>query len=57
MPRTAGLFLLGSAAIAGLPLLNGFASEWLVFQALLRGFFSAERLTRIVLPLGGACSP
>ena len=54
MPRTAGFFLLGSAAIAGLPLLNGFASEWLVFQALLRGFFSAERLTRIVLPLGGA---
>ena len=54
MPHTAGLFLLGSAAIAGLPLLNGFASEWLVFQALLRGFFSAERLTRIVLPLGGA---
>jgi hydrogenase-4 component B len=53
MPRTAALFLLGSAAIAGLPLLNGFASEWLVFQALLRGFFSAERLTRIVLPLGG----
>jgi len=54
MPRTAALFLLGSAAIAGLPLTNGFASEWLVFQALLRGFFSAERLTRIVLPLGGA---
>jgi formate hydrogenlyase subunit 3/multisubunit Na+/H+ antiporter MnhD subunit len=53
-PRTAGLFLLGSAAIAGLPLLNGFASEWLVFQALLHGFFFAERLTRIVLPLGGA---
>ena len=50
MPRTAGLFLLGSAAIAGLPLLNGFASEWLVFQALLVGFFSAERLTRVVLP-------
>jgi hydrogenase-4 component B len=54
MPRTAGLFLLGSAAIAGLPLLNGFASEWLVFQALLHGFLSAEKLTRIVLPLGGA---
>ena len=54
MPRTAGLFLLGSAAIAGLPLTNGFASEWLVFQALLHGFLSAERLTRIVLPLGGA---
>jgi len=54
MPRTAGLFLLGSAAIAGLPFLNGFASEWLVFQALLGGFFAAEKLTRVVLPLGGA---
>lgn len=54
MPRTAALFLAGSLAIAGLPFLNGFASEWLVFQSLLSGFASAERLTRIVLPLGGA---
>jgi hydrogenase-4 component B len=54
MPRTARLFLLGAAAIAGLPLLNGFASEWLVFQSLLRGFLSAERLTRIAFPLAGA---
>ena len=54
MPRTAALFLLGSAAIAGLPLLNGFASEWLVFQALLGGFFAAARPTRVLLPLGGA---
>ena len=54
MPRTAGLFLLGSAAIAGLPLLNGFASEWVVFQALLCGSVSAQRLVRIALPLGGA---
>lgn len=54
MPRSAALFLVGSAAIAGLPLLNGFASEWLVFQALLGGFSSAERLTRVALPLGGA---
>jgi hydrogenase-4 component B len=54
MPRTAGLFLVGSAAIAGLPFLNGFASEWLVFHALLAGFASAQRLTRILLPLGGA---
>jgi hydrogenase-4 component B len=54
MPRSAGLFLLGSLAISGLPFLNGFASEWLVFQALLRGFFEADRLTRVMLPLGGA---
>ena len=31
MPRTAVLFLVGAAAISGLPPLNGFVSEWLVF--------------------------
>jgi hydrogenase-4 component B len=35
MPWTAGAFLVGSLAIAGLPPLNGFASEWLTLQALL----------------------
>jgi formate hydrogenlyase subunit 3/multisubunit Na+/H+ antiporter MnhD subunit len=33
MPITAALFLAGAAAISGLPPLNGFASEWLVFLA------------------------
>jgi len=37
MPHTALYFLVGSAAIAALPPLNGFASEWLVFQSLLAG--------------------
>jgi hydrogenase-4 component B len=36
MPRTAALVLIGSAAIAALPPLNGFAGEWLLFQSLLR---------------------
>lgn len=36
MPITAGLFLLGGLAIAGLPPLNGFVSEFLVYNALLR---------------------
>jgi hydrogenase-4 component B len=36
MPWTAACFLLGSAAIAALPPLNGFVSEWLTFQALLQ---------------------
>lgn len=36
MPWTGAAFLLGAAAIAGLPPLNGFASEWLTLQALLR---------------------
>src|SRR5438128_2691269 len=34
MPWTAASFLLGSAAIAALPPLNGFVSEWLTFLAL-----------------------
>jgi hydrogenase-4 component B len=37
MPHTAALFLVGSAAAAALPPLNGFASKWLVFQSLLSG--------------------
>lgn len=37
LPATTFLFLLGSLAISGLPPLNGFASEWLTFQALLAG--------------------
>jgi hydrogenase-4 component B len=37
MPQTAALVLVGSAAAAALPPLNGFASEWLIFQALLSG--------------------
>ena len=35
LPWTGGAFLVGALAIAGLPLLNGFASEWLTLQALL----------------------
>ncbi len=34
MPYTALFFLVGAVAISGLPPLNGFASEWLTFQAL-----------------------
>lgn len=37
MPWTAGLFLLGAVAICGLPPLNGFVSEFLVYAGLLRG--------------------
>ncbi|HRI11708.1 MAG TPA: proton-conducting transporter membrane subunit [Verrucomicrobiota bacterium] len=34
MPWTAGLFALGSLAVSGLPPLNGFVSEWLVYLGL-----------------------
>jgi hydrogenase-4 component B len=34
MPWTAGCFVLGAGAISGLPPLNGFVSEWLIFVGL-----------------------
>ena len=37
MPWTALCFLIGAVAIAGLPPLNGFVGEWLLFQSLLPG--------------------
>jgi hydrogenase-4 component B len=35
MPYTSALFLVGAAAISALPPLNGFVSEWLLFQAII----------------------
>ena len=40
MPWTAGAFLIGAMSIAGLPPLNGFASEWLTLQSLLHAALS-----------------
>jgi len=37
MPLTAFFFLIGSLAISALPPFNGFASEWITFQALFAG--------------------
>jgi hydrogenase-4 component B len=55
MPWTGLFFLVGAMAISGLPPLNGFASEWLTFQAFLYGFRgSAEPLVRLLFPVGGA---
>ena len=47
MPWTTLFFLLGSIAIAGLPPLNGFVSEWLTMQALL----SSYQVPNVVLQL------
>ncbi len=54
MPWTGVFFLVGAMAISGLPLLNGFTSEWLTFQALLLGFASTPGLARLNFPLAGA---
>lgn len=52
MPRTGGCFLIGAAAICGLPPLNGFVSEFLVFLASFQGV-SAEHLPAVTPILGG----
>jgi hydrogenase-4 component B len=44
LPFTAFCFLTGALAIAGLPPLNGFVSEWLLFQSLLPGISSSAKL-------------
>ena len=55
MPWTGLFFLVGAMAISGLPPLNGFASEWLTFQAFLFGFRgSNEPLVLFLFPVGGA---
>ena len=54
MPRTAFLFLVGAVAIAGLPPLNGFVSEWLTYQSLLRGFGITQNLVLLLFPISGA---
>jgi hydrogenase-4 component B len=51
MPRTACCFLIGAAAISGLPPLNGFVSEWLVFQALLGGSKLPSPELAVLMPL------
>ncbi|MDO8542414.1 MAG: hydrogenase 4 subunit B [Opitutaceae bacterium] len=54
LPRTAFFFLVGAVAISALPPLNGFVSEWLTYQALLRGFDATPSLFRLMFPLAGA---
>lgn len=45
LPRTGVLFLIGSAAISGLPLLSGFAGEFAIFLGLVRGTAAAANGT------------
>ena len=54
MPRTALFFLVGAAAISALPPLNGFVSEWLVFQALLGGAAIPRSEVAVLMPVAVA---
>jgi NADH:ubiquinone oxidoreductase subunit 5 (subunit L)/multisubunit Na+/H+ antiporter MnhA subunit len=54
LPATSALFLVGAAAISALPPLNGFASEWLAFQAVLLSPDLPQWALRLEVPaIGG----
>ena len=54
MPWVAWLTLVGCLAIAGLPPLNGFVSEWLLLQAFLFANEVPHTFVNMLLPIGGA---
>ncbi|MGC2329820.1 MAG: proton-conducting transporter membrane subunit, partial [Candidatus Acidiferrales bacterium] len=54
MPYTAGAFLVGALAISAVPPFNGFVSEWLMLQTLLRSAEFSSTALRLVFALCGA---
>jgi hydrogenase-4 component B len=54
MPWTGWAFVVGCAAIAGLPPLNGFASEWMTLQSLLHVGFSPTPVVSVAGALATA---
>ncbi len=54
MPWVAWLMLVGVLAIAGLPPLNGFVSEWLLLQSFLFAQQVPHTFVNMLLPLGAA---
>jgi hydrogenase-4 component B len=50
MPWTTALFCLGAVAICGLPPLNGFVSEWLVYLGLFDAAISRAPSTWVAIP-------
>jgi NADH:ubiquinone oxidoreductase subunit 5 (subunit L)/multisubunit Na+/H+ antiporter MnhA subunit len=54
MPQTALLFLGGCLAISALPPLNGFVSEWLVFQSVLTSPELPQWSLKLMVPAVGA---
>jgi hydrogenase-4 component B len=53
MPWTSALFLIGVLAISALPPLNGFVSEWLTLQTILRAALLSSTGIKIVFALAG----
>ena len=54
MPWVATLALIGTLALAGLPPLNGFVSEWLLLQAFLSTPSIPHAFVNMIVPVGAA---
>ena len=55
MPQTGILFLIASVAICGLPPLNGFVSEFLIYMGMFKGLAINNFFALIVMLFGIAC--
>jgi hydrogenase-4 component B len=54
LPRSTVIAFAGTLGIAALPPLNGFVSEWLIFQGLFQGFRTGSHLIAILIVLAAA---
>lgn len=54
MPKLAAIFLVGTLSIAALPPLNGFVSEWLIFQTALQAGGLESGVLRSLIPTASA---
>jgi hydrogenase-4 component B len=54
MPWTSAYFLVGVLSIAALPPLNGFVSEWLTLQTVLRSVLLSSTAIKIIFAVSGA---
>jgi hydrogenase-4 component B len=54
MPWTSGLFLIGVLSISALPPMNGFVSEWLTLQTILRSAILSSTPIKVIFAISGA---
>jgi hydrogenase-4 component B len=54
LPRSAVIAFTGTLGIAALPPMNGFVSEWLIFQGLFQGFRTGSHLIAILIVVAAA---
>jgi hydrogenase-4 component B len=54
MPRASVITFVGTLGIAALPPLNGFVSEWLIFEGLFQGFRTGSHLVAILIVVAAA---